>query len=352
LADIEILTLNEKDKWHSALREVGITDFYFTPEYAELCGLNEEGESLCYVYIDGEKTYVYPFRLRDLPVNIAGKFGNELKDITSDYGYGGPISNCEDKVFISAADEKFKEFCNEKNIITEFVRFHPVLNNHGKVAGSYDLVKLNPTVIVDLDESEKMLCKFRRDHRYGVRKSFKQGLEVRLAKSEIDWRLFQKIYEETMQHLAAEQFYFFPSRYYNYLSSLDKNAFLLLADFNGETIGAACFLYDDNCLHYHLSGMKRQYRKLNSNKRLLFEAFKIAYEKGIPFAHLGGGFGGSVKDTLMEFKSGFSPLRRQFHIAKRVHNKQLYNKICKAFGFKSDTAGFFPAYRAFGNVEL
>jgi hypothetical protein len=345
LTESKILTLNEKNEWREALQLAEINDFYFTPEYAELCGFNEEGKSLCYVYNEGKNYYIYPFRLRNLPEKIAEKFDCELKDITSDYGYGGPISNCDDKSFISAADENFKEFCQENNIITEFVRFHPVLNNHEKVNDCYDLLKLNPTVIVEIDESEKMLSNFRRDHRYGVRKSFKQGLNVKIGKNKEDWLLFQQIYEETMQHLAAEQFYFFPKQYYNYLAELNDNFFLLLASYGDETIGAACFLYDKSCLHYHLSGMKRQYRKLNANKRLLFEAFEIGHEKGIEFAHLGGGFGGSGKDSLMEFKAGFSPLRGHFHIAKRVHNREIYNKICESIGIKSDTSGFFPAYR-------
>jgi lipid II:glycine glycyltransferase (peptidoglycan interpeptide bridge formation enzyme) len=212
--------------------------------------------------------------------------------------------------------------------------------------GRYNLIKLNPTVIVELAQPEKMLSNFRKNFRYDIRKSYKQGLTVRIATTKSDWAIFKKIYEETMKHLSADEYYFFTEEYYNFLAAQEKNVFLLLAEFQNEVIGASCFFYDKYCLHYHLSGMKRKFSKLNANKRLLFEAFKLASVKGCKFAHLGGGVGGSEEDSLMKFKAGFSSLREQFYIAKRIHDEEVYDKICQSLGLQNEKSGFFPAYRA------
>jgi lipid II:glycine glycyltransferase (peptidoglycan interpeptide bridge formation enzyme) len=148
-----------------------------------------------------------------------------------------------------------------------------------------------------------------------------------------------------MQHVSADQFYYFSDEYYKFLALLEKNVFLLLAEYQNEVVGASCFFYDNHCLHYHLSGMTREFSKLNANKRLLFEAFKIGYEKGLKFAHLGGGVGGSEKDSLMRFKAGFSELKGQFYIAKRVHDQGIFKKICENMRIKDYLSGYFPKYR-------
>lgn len=341
---IYILSLLERSLWQEKLLKIETADFYFTPEYAELCGYVDRGESCCFVYEEGDNIFLYPFRKRSLPDYLSKHFDKIFFDITSDYGYGGPISNTPSMDFLVKANQSFCDFCRLNNIITEFVRFNPVCKNAYSFSAFYDLIPLNETVVVDLSEPGAIWRNLRKGHRTDINKSMRLGITTRLGETENDWFDFANIYLATMEALSASCYYFFSKDYFEFLRSLKSNAFLLLADYEGKPVAAACFLYDNNFLHYHLSGLLRDYANLGANKRLLLEAFERSRAMGIYKAHLGGGVGGSNTDPLMSFKSGFSDLRGQFFIAKKIHDAVAYGAICE-YLLLDDLNGYFPKYR-------
>lgn len=345
LLGTSVLTLLDGDSWHRYLLKLGITDFYFTPEYAELCGAVANGDSNCFVYEEFDNVYLYPFRKRQLPKSIHCVTGAGFFDITSDYGYGGPISNCFDDEFLERANAEFCNWCEEQRIVTEFVRFHPMLENYSYLDTFYDLLFLNDTVVVKLDGEDQMLSSFRKVHRYDIKRSFRERYIIRQGLGCDDWLTFRQIYVSTMDSLGAEDYYFFPEDYFLFLERQDKKAFLLLAEMDNQVIGGACFFKTNGFLHYHLSGNVRKFSTLGVSKRILHEAFKIGYSEGLKYAHLGGGFAGRDSDSLMAFKSGFSSLRRKYFVAKRVVNSGMYQKICEFLQAPCNMGDFFPAYR-------
>ena len=54
-------------------------------------------------------------------------------DIVTPYGYGGPIaiadSENDRKQLIDKYYKEFAQCCVDNNIVSEFVRFHPIINN-------------------------------------------------------------------------------------------------------------------------------------------------------------------------------------------------------------------------------
>lgn len=341
-----LLGLKERDEWSECLRRAGVADFYFTPDYAELCAHNDKGSSCCFIYEECANIYVYPFRTRLINEILPEPVCERMFDVTSDYGYGGPVSNSESEDFLKRADQAFRDFCACNNVIAEFVRFHPVLQNFAGLENVYDLIPLNKTVIVAIDNLELIWKNFRKGHKSDISRSKGNGLTIRMAESDKDWADFKTVYDETMRYLEAGSYYYFSDDYFNHLRSLNSHVKLWLADFAGKIVGAACFFFDKNSLHYHLAGLNREFAREGSNKRLVYEACRWGSANGLKVAHLGGGFGGSDNDNLMAFKAGFSDLRGQFCIAKRILDEVRYQKICEIFKVSSSKKGYFPAYRS------
>ena len=66
---------------------------------------------------------------------------------------------------------------------------------------------------------------------------------------------------------------------------------MFYAEHEGEIIAMSIILYDNNIMHYHLSGAKYEYRPLAPTNLLLFEAALWGYKQGFKSFHLGGGLG-------------------------------------------------------------
>ena len=96
-----ILDLSERHIWNRYLSRIERKDIYFTPEYCEIYERNGEGKAQLFVYEEGENFVYYPFLLRNLNElsylsKSVAKHGT-LYDITTPYGYGGPITNTNDE---------------------------------------------------------------------------------------------------------------------------------------------------------------------------------------------------------------------------------------------------------------
>ncbi len=97
-------------------------DCYYEHAYFELAKEHDEIPELFY-YPTEFGTLIYPYLRRRIP-------GTLFEDITTPYGYGGPsFKGIWSLDQIREARERFERYCNETGIVTETVRFHPLLHN-------------------------------------------------------------------------------------------------------------------------------------------------------------------------------------------------------------------------------
>src|SRR5690606_8701924 len=77
---------------------------------------------------------------------------------TTVYGYGGPIFEAKnlDKLKCSYV-EAFDQYCKDMNVISEFLRFHPVLRNHTFLENFYDIYNIRSTIFMDLSKGEQQI---------------------------------------------------------------------------------------------------------------------------------------------------------------------------------------------------
>ena len=123
----KVLTTKDKLDWDNALTRLPIDqqDIYFTSDYYKLYQQNGDGEARCFVFEDGEQILLYPFLINS--VNGLGfELDKEYYDIQGAYGYNGIVTSSNNEKFISDFYKCFYKYCQQTNIITEFVRFHPV----------------------------------------------------------------------------------------------------------------------------------------------------------------------------------------------------------------------------------
>ena len=108
-----------------------------------------------------------------------------------------------------------------------------------------------------------------------------------------------------MSRKNAEDYYFFDKNYFSELKTkFSDHLIVFYAQHEDEIIASSIFFYNNEYLHYHLSGSLAKARSLGATNYILYKAAKWAYRHGISVLHLGGGTG--IEDSLLEFKKQFN----------------------------------------------
>ena len=164
---------------------------------------------------------------------------------------------------------------------------------------------------------------------------------------------FISIYIETMRRNNASHYYFFSREYFLQLKAvLGESLKLYFAELHGEFIAAAMFFVNGNIIHYHLSGTPTRHKKHSGLKMILDSVRSWGTDNGYSWFNLGGGVQ-SNKDSLLEFKLGFSKNLFDFKLATLVTDLRLYSELCLARidyetrnGLQPKSDYYFPRYRS------
>ena len=259
------------------------------------------------------------------------KFKNRIKhgqyyDLETPYGYGGPLSDS------SISEESQKRFLNEmidfskdQKIVSQFIRFHPLLSNHELAPRVFETRYLHDTIYIDTASPELIVKNMDSKNRNMVRKAIKNGVTIE-RKDIGDYADFLPIYLETMEKDKAEDYYFFGEEYFKAQLRLKENACIFYALIKEKPIAAAIMYYNDRFIHYHLAGTITEYRKYAPSNLLLYEAACWASQNGIKKFHLGGGI--TQDDNLFAFKKQFNKNGRlPFVIGRTVLNPESYGQL-------------------------
>lgn len=313
----------EPGEWNALLARLGLKDVYLRREYVESACTIEPGAPTFL----SEGDVVFPCILREF---------HDALDVTTPYGYGGPVAAAE------AADafyDAYREWCRERHVISTFVRFHPLYENqrYARIA----VEPLGSTVAWRLQGGD-LFERMHSHHRRVVRKAERAELQVS-AEEAPSLEEFVALYERTMARLDADSFYLFTPEYWDSLRALPL--LLVSARAKGELLaGVLCFA-GKPWLHYHLGASSDEGRRVGASHLVLYEAASWARAQGYELFHLGGGVGGRV-DSLHEFKSRFDPgAEREFAIGSAIHDETAYYELTQATAPRGDFGGFFPAYR-------
>jgi hypothetical protein len=331
---IDILSLKDTELWHSFFYRLPeqYQDIYFLPEYHHLYHVNGDGEAKLFIATSADRLFFYPFMLKHIN-HVGGiSIDGNLWDIESVYGYSGPLLLNPTTNFINNSFDEFDKYCQGNNIVTEFVRFHPLIRNHipcGSILGD-SLENIREYIWVNLTKGIEWIWKksFSNTNRNMIRKAQKNGVTIKQASNWDEYSEFVSLYLGNMHRVRAAKKYYFSPPYFEGLYEFSKRyGVVFLAILNDEVIGASIFLKYRNYAHYHLSAANEIGRKHGVSNYLLFEGISWAIEEGALAMHLGGGMSGSKDDGLFKFKAEFSPLRTSFHVGKKIHDMFEYQQL-------------------------
>jgi hypothetical protein len=350
---LSIITLEESDKWDSIVKSFSSYDVYYLSGYTKAFKLHGDGEPTLFYYHDEDIRAINVVMIRDIAMDkrFIDKLENQsLFDITTPYGYGGFIieGNPNARNY-KKINEEYSEYCRSKNIISEFVRFHPVLENSRLNNEIYEVIDLGKTITMDLISKEQIWNDLSSKNRNVIRKAIKSGVKVYWGRSPELIDAFIPLYNATMNKDEATDYYYFNKEFYkSVLEDLRYNSLIFYALYNQKVISMSMILFGNENMHYHLSASDREHQNLAATNLLLYEAACWGCENGYKLFHLGGGLG-SKEDSLFKFKKAFNKnSETYFSIGKKIFDQEKYDELIEIRlqedEFDTDTT-FFPKYR-------
>ena len=343
---LRVLTLVQNEEWDNIVRTFRNYDIYWLSGYVKAFQIHGDGEPFLFFYEDTTVRGINVVMKRDVASDIHFRGlipEGQYFDFSSPYGYGGWLIEGDDSNRLFMA---YENWCIKNGIISEFVRFHPVLENYKYCENSYDVVALGNTVSMDLSSPEIIWSNIHSKNRNMIRKAKKNGISIYSGRYPEIYRVFREIYNGTMDKDNAEAYYYFGENFYeSILNDLPQNAQVFYAVYEGKIIAASIMLAANGYMNYHLSGSIKEYSNMAPSNLLLYEAALWGNANGCRSLYLGGGVG-SGEDTLYKFKKAFYKPDdvKRFHIGKKVFIQERYDELLLLR--EPIESGYFPKYRA------
>ena len=325
-------------------------DIYFTRKYGELYQKIGEGKLEVFEYESTAGTIRNMFIKREIPVMVDEKV---YYDIITPYGYGGPmIMGCEDQSkkekLVSEYIYEFDAYCKKSDIVSEFIRFHPINENWKDFVTAYDVKFDRKTVGTDLKAESPILYEYRKDCRKRIRKALDNGVSFEVLENPNSLDAFREVYYQTMDRNKADMYYYFNCDYFDTILNDFKNDFIITNALFGEKIIASQlnFIYGGKLIHSHLSGSILDNCQLYPSYILEYATTLWGIENKFDYIHHGGGRTNACNDTLYKYKRNFGRNTEfDFYIGEKVWNPKIYQQLCKNQNVELE-GDYFPAYRS------
>lgn len=350
---LKIITIDNAKNWDRIVKTFNTFDVYYLSGYVKAFQVHGDGEPILFYYSDDSIKAINVAMKNDIATD--SKFNNliplnKLFDIATPYGYGGFLvegninSNSLEKLRI-----EYENLCKNEGIVSELVKFHPVLNNVGYQNNLYEIKNLGKTITIDLNSRENIWNTLSSKNRNMIRKANKSNVEIKWGRDIELFKQFIPLYNSTMDKNNARNYYYFKSNFYDSIFyDLKYNSLIFYAVFEKKIIAMSIIVFAGQMMNYHLSAASIEFKHLAAVNLLLYEASCWGNENGYKTFHLGGGVG-SKKDSLFEFKSAFNKNSvTRFSLGRKIFDTLKYNELLeirkKDLNFKEDPS-FLIGYR-------
>jgi len=353
-SNLSVIGTHQPAEWDSLVKACH-HDFYHLSAYHRLAERQGQGEARLIVYNDEPYTILLPILLNPI-APIPGLERSSLIDVTSVYGYAGPIVSPREPSSAVVRDfhVALRDYFRGLGVCSVFTRLHPLFEQATILSGLGVLKALGQTVSIDLMLSpEEQWATFRHGHKYDIKKLRKNSFSCVIDHELLYLEEFISLYTETMARVDATDYYMFDREYFLRLFHLDGvniNLFVCLSE--GDVACGGIFTLCNGIVQYHLSGSSGRFLKSASTKLLIDEIRIWASDQGAQVFHLGGGVG-SREDSLFSFKTGFSKRRHSYTAWTWIVDDDAYQDLLSARkeylfarGKQLTSAAFFPAYRS------
>jgi hypothetical protein len=346
------------EKLNSLYDKIEEKNVYGIPGYVKLIANYYGYDAEAFVFKQNDIVLFYPYFKRPLsPLKFLESTDNQLScayDLISSWYYGGLFVSglknvAQEKHLLNDFLQAFGKYCRSNNIVSEFIRFDPNIENHNYIKTYIPVERNRKTVYVDLEISENEIWKnMRGGCRRNIKKAIKHELVIEQSRSRQDIDIFHQIYNEEMKRKAAPWHLYFDLPFFYRLFELENHFVLLTARHKERIIGGFIVAHDQKSAYHYLSASLPEYWEMRVNNLLFYEAIQWAKKGGFKRFDFQGG-----RDGVFQFKQNFSRTKKDFYVAKVIHMPQLYDELCHqhAAFYKQQYDGaqqiYFPKYRLF-----
>lgn len=315
----ELVFASQINRWQQILDIFNLKDIYFARDYLISALKLDPGEVMLFYYIDEAEhgEIIYPFIKRQLE-----KDDRAYYDITSPFGYGGPVLKIKNDAEKLASNfmESFSNFCNEEKILAEYIRFHPHLNNSSHFRSKLKLIPVYETYTIQLDSY------LNDENKNGLEKGVhERGFSFRKLGTVEHMFDFLVLYYSTIRHSEEKSsYYFFTNDYFETLvSSLGPDLQLFGIYKENKLIAATYVLVKGDTIYQHLSGNIGSEIHIEAEIELLNHIAEWGASNGFRYFHIAdrkltaGNLPGNTQEVLTS----------TYFIAMRIHDPEKY-KSC------------------------
>lgn len=321
-------------------------DIYFTTVYAKLFEGKEDGEVKVFDFVSPYGKVKNIFIKRKIPHKIKGQ---TYYDITTAYGYGGPVILETTNVtqLLKEYFEAFHQYCIQEQIVSEFVRFHIFENQELREQFNGEVQLIGPHIVRDLKKDKKE--DIHKSILQSVRRAKRLSVEVVFDHTGENLDEFLEVYTTTMDWHVAKDFYYFDKSFFETIhEEMDGHYLYVHARLEGKIIGTRLILFGDKYAYYFLGGALREYSTYKAASYLDYEIINYLQQIGKEYYVFGGGYRG--EDSLYQYKTKFAQQGQMpFYIGKKTHLPEIYNQLTdirsQQENYEPDSL-FYPLYRS------
>lgn len=322
-----------------------LIDIYHTKEWGELNAKKDGGIYCVFEFKNEFGKIIYPYVKRKV-----GKInGIQYYDLITPNGFSGPVLlniDSNNKFLIDTFDDAFNRHCFQNRIISEYIRFNPLISNHTHFKKIFHLKFNNNTYYTNLLNGDFFLTEYSSKIRNVIRNSIKKGVEIQFDFEGETLADFYRLYHMmvTKNNVSKARILSF-----NYLKksfkALQSKQFIVNAKFKGQIISSAIFLNYGKWIHYHLAANDPLYTSMNGNSNILYEVSKWGVLNNFEALHLGGGF----SKELVHFKKQFSCKNKlEFFVGIKIRNKKIQSLLELR---NKDQNSAFPSFLSASNFK-
>lgn len=334
--------IRNEQQWSHYISQSAIHEVYHTWHYHSL---NTDGEPVLFVYKESEDLFIA------LPVIKRSIKNSTFFDMTSVYGYAGPVSNQDFSALSNETIAQFKmaflDFMHHEKAVSIFSRLHPFMDQCRLLANIGGIKSNGKTIYMDLTRPvEEQYSRYDKRLLRQIRSLRRSSFRIKETRKQADVQKFAEMYRKNMDRLNASAGYYFDEAYFTALINAkdSENKLILIYD-HSRPICGALILLSDNIIRNHLSATDEDYLKESPSKLLTDEISNIGRKLGKRIFHLGGGVGGK-EDSLFQFKRHFSDLLAEDNIWCFISNQDAYDDlVMQTRGSVNAQSNYFPSYR-------
>ena len=148
---IKILDITDYVSWDRIVKSFTNYDVYYLSGYVKAFQIHGDGEPHLLFYENNGLRAIYVYMKRET-------FVKNIYDSITPYGYGGVLFEGDTHIDnLNAFWHKYIQKMAEENIIDNFVRYHPVLDNSIPMKDISEVIDLGRTITMDLSSPEIIL---------------------------------------------------------------------------------------------------------------------------------------------------------------------------------------------------